>query len=89
MASTSTVALSEAKAGLSSLVREASESGASYVITVRNVPLAMIVPMPKPRPKALKAFGVLSHGANAEARAKEEGAWARAVEEKHANVARH
>ena len=51
------IALAEAKANLSSVVRRVDETGAEFVVTVRNRPCAMIVPIPKPAPRKLKAAG--------------------------------
>ena len=49
------IALAEAKANLSSVVRRVDETGAEFVVTVRNRPCAMIVPIPKPAPRQLRA----------------------------------
>ena len=70
-----TIPLSEAKSSLSSLIKDVSETGSEYIVTVRDKPAAMIVPMPKPKPNSLNAFGAL---------AEEKASMAEAMEAKHA-----
>lgn len=54
------VPLSEAKSRLSALVKSVHEIGAEYTVTVRGVPLAMIVPVPAPTPTKTRAMGILA-----------------------------
>lgn len=84
----STIALADAKAGLSSVVRDVSRGKAEYVITVRGVPQAMIVPVPKNAPKELKARGILAGKRPVASREAEKAAYAKALEEKYADPAR-
>lgn len=49
---TSTIALDDAEAGLTAVVRQVTDAGARFIITVRGVPSAMIVPIPKPRQRS-------------------------------------
>lgn len=53
------ISLSTAKARLSAVVREAGSTDAEYVITVRGVPTARIVPIPKRAARDLRGFGAL------------------------------
>ena len=82
-----TVALSEAKAGLSSLVKNVHETGAEYTVTVRGVPLAMIVPVPPAVPAKPKALGMLAGKKPVATREQEKAAYRRDLEAKHANPA--
>lgn len=81
----STIALADAKAGLSSVVREVNSGRAEYVITVRGVPQAMIVPIPKEAPRKLKARGALAGKRPAMTREAEKAAYAKALEGRYAN----
>lgn len=87
MARTTTLPLSEAKAGLSAVVKDVGETGARYVITVRDRPSAMLVPIPKPVPDRLKGYGALAGMRPRATREDEKAAWAEAMEEKHAQAA--
>lgn len=83
------IALADAKAGLSSVIRDVSEHGVEYVVTVRGVPSAMIVPVPKPAPRKLKAKGMLAGKRPVATREEEKAAYADALGEKYANPSRH
>ena len=72
------IALAEAKANLSSVVRRVDEMGAEFVVTVRNRPCAMIVPIPKPAPRQLRAAGAL--------REAERAAYRQALEAKYVDL---
>ena len=80
-----TVALSEAKAGLSSLVKSVHETGVEYTVTVRGVPLAMIVPVPPATPTKPKALGMLAGKRPVATREQEKAAYRHDLEAKHAN----
>lgn len=82
-----TIALAEAKAGLSSVVKRVSDTGCEYIVTVRGVPRAMIVPIPKTSAKACKAKGMLAGKHPPVSRAEEKAAYARALEATYANLA--
>lgn len=79
----STIALADAKAGLSSVIRDVSNTGKEYIVTVRGEPLAMIVPMPQPAPKTPKAMGMLAGKRPVASREAEKAAYAKALEEKY------
>ncbi len=79
------VPLSEAKAGLSSLVKNVHETGTEYTLTVRGVPLAMIVPIPTPVPTKPKAMGLLADKKSTATREQEKAEYSRALETKYAN----
>lgn len=81
----STIALGDAKAGLSSVIKHVSDTGAEYVVTVRGVPRAMIVPLPKLAPKKLKAMGMLAGKRPIASREAEKAAYAQALEAKYAD----
>ena len=72
------IALAEAKANLSSVVRRVDETGAEFVVTVRNRPCAMIVPIPKPAPRQLRAAGA--------SREAERSAYRQALEAKYVDL---
>lgn len=80
------IALAEAKANLSSVVRRVDETGAEFVVTVRNRPCAMIVPIPKPAPRRLKAAGMLAGKRPAASRAAEKAAYLEALEAKYVDL---
>lgn len=82
-----TIALTDAKATLSSVVKKVSESGNEYVITIRDKPAAMIVPIPKPAPTKLKAMGMLAKKRPVASREEEKASYAEALEEKYAHSA--
>lgn len=54
------IPLVEAKARLSSMIQDVKGIGTEYVATVRGVPFAMVVPVPKPAPEHPRAKGVLA-----------------------------
>lgn len=78
-----TIPLSEAKSSLSALIKEVSETGSEYVVTVRDKPAAMIIPIPKPKPTSLNAFGALAGKRPIATPEDEKPSWAEAMEEKH------
>lgn len=80
---TTTIALSDAKAGLSALVQSVQDKGASYTITVRGMPAAVIAPLPPTSPKKLKAFGALAGKRPSATRDQEKAAFAAAMEARH------
>lgn len=80
------IALAEAKAHLSSVVRRVDETGAEFVVTVRNRPCAMIVPVPKPAPRKLKAAGALAGRRPAASREAEKAAYREALEAKYVDL---
>lgn len=80
------IALAEAKANLSSVVRRVDETGAEFIVTVRNRPCAMIVPLPKPAPKKLRAAGLLAGKRPAAPRAAEKAAYLEALEAKYVDL---
>ena len=82
---TSTISHADAKATLSKVVSDTATKGRRYVITVRNVPKAMIVPIPKPMPQTASAFGMLAGLRPAATRSLEREAYAEALEERYAN----
>ncbi|NCA32503.1 type II toxin-antitoxin system Phd/YefM family antitoxin [Adlercreutzia muris] len=80
------IALAEAKASLSSVVRRVDETGAEFVVTVRNRPCAMIVPIPKPAPRQLRAAGALAGRRPVASRETERAAYRQALEAKYADL---
>ena len=78
------IALAEAKANLSSVVRRVDETGAEFVVTVRNRP--MIVPIPKPAPRQLRAAGALAGRRPVASRETERAAYWQALEAKYADL---
>ena len=80
------IALAEAKANLSSVVRRVDETGAEFVVTVRNRPCAMIVPIPKPAPRKLKAAGALAGKRPKASRAEEKAAYQNTLEAKYVDL---
>lgn len=82
-----TIALSDAKAGLSSVINQVSKAGVEYIVTVRDKPAAMIVPIPKSAPKELKANGMLAGLRPVATREEEKRAYRQALEDKYANLA--
>lgn len=83
----STIALADAKAGLSSVIKDVSDGRAEYIVTVRGEPRAMIVPMPKQSPEVLKAKGILSGKRPAATREAEKAAYIESLGKKYANPA--
>lgn len=82
-----TIALTDAKATLSSVVKKVSESGNEYVITVRDKPAAMIAPVPKPAPTRLKAMGMLAKKRPLASPEDETASYVEALEAKYADPA--
>ena len=78
-----TIPLSEARSSLSSLIKDVSETGSEYIVTVRDKPAAMIIPMPKPKPNSLNAFGALAGKRPVASPEEEKASWAEAMEAKH------
>lgn len=81
----STIALSDAKAGLSSIVKNVSKGKAEYIITVRNEPKALLVPVPKSAPRELKAQGILKGKRPAAKREAEIASYKQALEKRYAD----
>lgn len=81
------IPLSDAKSGLSGLVKRVHETGAEYTVTVRGVPLAMIVPVPTPAPTKPKAKGILAGKKPITTRDREKAAYRHDLEAKYANLA--
>ena len=75
------IALAEAKANLSSVVRRVDETGAEFVVTVRNRPCAMIV-----APRKLKAAGALAGKRPKVSRTEEKAAYQKALEAKYVDL---
>ena len=80
------IALGEGKADPSSGGRRVDETGAEFVVTVRNRPCAMIVPIPKPAPRKLKAAGALAGKRPKASRAEEKAAYQNALEAKYVDL---
>lgn len=78
------VGMAEAKVDLSGIVARVESTGTPCVIMRYNRPVAMIVPFPGTAPRTNRARGILASYANPDALALEEGAFARAMERKHA-----
>ena len=87
MAGAISIPLSDAKANLSSIVHSVRDIGERYTITLRNKPVAMVVPIPQEPPAVSSTRGLLSGFANEKAREFESDAFAKAMEGKHANLA--
>lgn len=81
------VPLSEAKSRLSALVKSVHETGAEYTVTVRGVPLAMIVPVPAPTPTRARAMGILAGKKPISTRDQEKTDYCRELEAKYADPA--
>lgn len=80
--------LADAKAHLSDLVAKVERTGEPCVIMRYGRPTACITPVPEERPvPAKRAKGLLASYADADKRALEEGAFARAMAVKHGSVA--
>ena len=80
------IALAEAKANLSSVVRRVDETGAEFVVTVRNRPCAMIVPIPKRPPRQLSATWALAPRSPLASRETERAAYRQALEAKYVDL---
>lgn len=83
---TDTIAIADAKANLSSVVKTVQDKGTSYILTVRGVPSAMITPIPQQPPKRLKAKGLLAGLRPKANREAEREAYREAVEARYADV---
>lgn len=77
------IPLSEAKARLSALVHELEAEGKRYTITRNGRPVARLVPLAGGDDQ--QAFGMLAHYADSAKRARENEAWKKAAEDKHAH----
>lgn len=86
MTGSTTIPLSDAKAHLSHIVHSVRDAGEHYTITLRNQPIAMVVPIPTPSPETSSTRGLLSEYASATARAREATAFTEAMEAKHASA---
>lgn len=80
-----TIALADAKATLSAVVKRVGETGAEYIVTVRGKPSAMIVPVPKESPKELRAAAMLAGKRPAVSREAEKASYAQMLEAKYGN----
>ena len=83
------ISLANAKAHLSAVVKEVSSTESEYVITVRGVPMARIVPMPKRQARELRGFGSLKTDKPPMPPDVMHGEWRKAVEREHAATPRH
>lgn len=81
------VPLSEAKSRLSALVKSVHETGTEYTVTVRGMPLAMIVPVPAPTPTKARAMGILAGKKPISTRDQEKTNYCRELEAKYADPA--
>lgn len=77
--------LSEAKSRLSALVESVHETGAEYTVTVRDVPPAMIAPVPEPAPTKARAMGILAGKKPIATRDQEKAGYCRELEARYAN----
>lgn len=73
----------EAKAGFSALIRNVDEKGAEYIVTLRDRPVAMIVPMRKSGAATAHGFGSLAGKRPVASREEEKSAFAEAMETRH------
>ena len=80
------IGLADAKADLSSIVSRVELQGTPYVITRYNRPVAMLVSVPRTAPRTTKARGMLAPYADGRRRSLEEGAFLRAMREKHGDA---
>lgn len=78
------ITLTQAKAKLSDIVREVVEKRTEYVLTVRGISSALIVPIPEKAPKSLKAAGILAGTGPMACRTEERAAYRKDVEERYA-----
>ena len=82
-----TIAIADAKANLSSVIKRVGDFGEAYTVTVRGVPVAKIVPVVPTSPKKHGGFGALAGKRPAVAPELEKESWAEAMEEKHGKAA--
>lgn len=80
--------LAEAKAGLSGIIANAESAGEVSVIERYGRPAALLVPYPSVVSGTTRARGALKAYASSDKRRQESGAFARAMEVKHAGEAR-
>lgn len=80
-----TIPLAEAKAKLSSVIQDVKGLGVEYVVTVRGVPSAMIVPISKAPLGKPKGKGLLAGKRPVATREEERVTYAEALEGKYAN----
>lgn len=78
------IALSDAKARLSALVREVEDEGMRFTIMRNGRPVARLMPIAGG--SEISSFGVLSAYADASRRRQEKDAWGTAVKEKYADL---
>lgn len=71
---------------LSALVKSVHEMGTEYTVTVRDVPLVMIAPVPAPAPTKPKAMEILAGKKPIKTRDQEKGVYRRGLEAKYANL---
>lgn len=81
-----TIALADAKTNLSAVVKTVQDTGATYILTVRGVPSAMITPIPQQPPKTLKAKGMLAGLHPKASREAEKESYREALEARYADV---
>lgn len=79
--------IAEAKARLSKLVERAEKNGEVSVLERYGRPAALIVPLPREGRAEVRARGLLAAYADADRRAREDGAFARAMAVKHGSPA--
>ena len=80
------IGVADAKAKLSSIVRQVDEDGARFVVMKNNRPVARIIPFNAVLPHE-DAFGALHDFADAKLVEREKDALAHAMEAKHAHPA--
>ncbi len=81
------IGLAEAKSGLSRIVASAESAGESVVIERYGRPAALVVPFPRPASGGMRARGALRDYVDPDKQQLESGAFARAMEVKHAGEA--
>lgn len=86
MSVATTIPLSDAKTHLSSIVHSVHDAGERYTITLRNKPIAMVIPVPTSSPEASATRGLLSKYANESAREHESTALAEAIGNKYVSA---
>ena len=86
MSGSTSIPLSEAKTNFSSIVRKVRDAGEKYTITLRNSPVAMVVPVQTDSPSKSITRGILSEYSDSDKRIKEKDAFAKAMEAKHAHA---
>lgn len=81
------IGIAEAKAHLSSLVERVEKNGEAMILERYGRPAALVVALPRAQGVERRARGLLAEYADADRFALEEGAFARAMEEKHGSPA--